>query len=85
VASAERQVLLAPDVVARAAARVVSEPEQRWMLLQPRDVRRSFAREVHGRADAELRQQVWLLRQPEAVRESFIREVLLADEAPESR
>jgi hypothetical protein len=79
--SAERQVLLAPDVVARAAARVAQLPEQRWMLKQPRAVRRSFAEDVLGRPDAGLRQQVWLLRQGDAVRESFVREVLLADEA----
>jgi hypothetical protein len=81
VASAERQVLLAPDAVARAAARMAREPEQRWMLRQPRAVRRSFADEVFGRSDADMRQQVWLLRQSDAVRESFVREVLLADEA----
>jgi hypothetical protein len=82
VPSAERQVLLAPDAVARAAARMARDPEQRWMLRQPRAVRRSFAEEVLGRPDAELRQQVWMLRQPDVVRESFVREVLLADEPP---
>jgi hypothetical protein len=82
VPSAERQVLLAPDAVARAAARMAREPEQRWMLRQPRAVRRSFCEEVLGRPDAELRQQVWMLRQPDAVRESYVREVLLVDEAP---
>jgi hypothetical protein len=80
MASAERQVLLAPDTVARAAARMAREPEQRWMLCQPRSVRRSFCEEVLGRPDADLRQQVWMLRQPDGVRESYVREVLLADE-----
>ena len=56
------------------------EPEQRWLLCQPREVRRSFAAEVLGRPDEALRQQVWMLRQAKAVRESYIREVLLADE-----
>ena len=77
--SAERQVLLAPDAVARAAARVARLPEQRWMLRQPKSVRRSFCEEVLGRPDEELRQQVWMLRQPDAVRESYIRDVLLAN------
>jgi hypothetical protein len=78
--SMERRVLCASDAVARAAARVAREPEQRWMLKQPRAVRRSFADEVLGRPDAELRQQVWMLRQGDAVRESYVRDVLLAGE-----
>ena len=53
-------------------------PEQRWMLCQPRSVRQSFAEEVFGRPDAELRQQIWMLRQPEAIRESYIADVLEA-------
>ena len=76
----ERRVLTAPDAVARAAARLAADREQRWMLCQPRKVRRSFAEEVFGRPDAELRQQVWMLRQTQAVRESYIKQVLLADE-----
>jgi hypothetical protein len=76
--STERRVLTAPDAVARAAARVAGDREQRWMLTQPRSVRKSFAEEVFGRPDAELRQQVWMLRQPRAVRESYIADVLLA-------
>jgi hypothetical protein len=79
VSSAERRVLTAPGPVARAAARWAPLPEQRWLLAQPREVRLSFAEEVMGRPDAELRQQVWMLRQPRAVRESYIAEVLLAN------
>jgi hypothetical protein len=78
VSTTERRVLTAPDAVARAAARFAPDPEQRWMLSQPREVRQSFAREVFGRPDAELRQQVWMLRQPDEVRESYIENVLLA-------
>jgi hypothetical protein len=74
----ERRILTAPAPVARAAARVAALPEQRWILTQPREVRQSFAEEVLGRPDEELRQQVWMLRQPQAVRESFIADVLLA-------
>ena len=74
--SAERQMLTAPDMVAKAAARMAPDPEQRWMLGQPRAVRRSFADEVFEHPDEELRQQVWMLRQDEDVRESFIADVL---------
>ncbi len=42
----ERSILLAPSAVARTAAYAANEPEQRWMLRQPRDVRRSYVREV---------------------------------------
>ena len=77
MASVERTVLNAPDVVARQAARLAEEREQRWMLHQPRSVRRSFADEVLGRDQEELREQIWMLRQDDAVRESYVREVLL--------
>jgi hypothetical protein len=74
----ERRILTAPAAVARAAAKMAALPEQRWILTQPRDVRVSFAEEVLGREDSELRQQVWMLRQPKDVRESYINDVLLA-------
>jgi hypothetical protein len=77
----ERRILTAPAPVARAAARVAALPEQRWILQQPREVRQSFAEEVLGHPDEELRQQVWMLRQTKAVRESYIAEVLLAGRA----
>ena len=72
----ERSILTAPGPVAKTAALAAREPEQRWMLAQPRDVRRSYADEVFGRPDHQERQEVWMLRQPKPVRESFIREVL---------
>ena len=78
MSTTERRVLTAPDAVARAAARLAADREQRWMLRRPRAVRQSFAEEVFGHPDAELRQQVWMLRQPQAVRESYIADVLLA-------
>jgi hypothetical protein len=78
----ERSILTAPGPVARTAARAAREPEQRWMLAQPRDVRRSFAEEVFGRPDATERQEIWMLRQPKAVRESFVREVLAQQDPP---
>ena len=74
--SAERQVLLAPDVVAKQAARLAPLPEQRWMLRQDRAIRKEFADEVFGREDEEVRQQIWMLRQPREIRESFIEHVL---------
>ena len=78
----ERSILTAPGAVARTAARAARAPEQRWMLTQPRDVRRSFAEEVFGRPDAAERQEIWMLRQPKRVRESFIREVLTREDPP---
>jgi hypothetical protein len=74
--SAERQVLLAPDVVAKQAARLAPLPEQRWMLRQARALRKRFADEVFDREDEEIRQQIWMLRQEAEIRESFITHVL---------
>src|SRR3954470_20821762 len=74
--SAERQVLLAPDLVAKQAARLAALPEQRWMLRQARALRKRFADEVFERDHEDVRQQVWMLRQPRDVRESFIEHVL---------
>ncbi len=79
---AERSILTSPGPVARAASRAAREPEQRWMLTQPREIRRSFAEEVFGHPDATERQEVWMLRQPKAVRESFIQQVLLREDPP---
>jgi hypothetical protein len=76
--SAERRVLTAPGPVAKAAARVATLPEQRWILQQAREVRQSYAEHVLGRPDEDLQQQIWMLRQSKAVRESYIAEVLLA-------
>ena len=78
----ERSILTAPGPVARAASRAAREPEQRWMLTQSRELRRSFAEEVFGREDADLRQEVWMLRQPKPVRESFVAHVLLREDPP---
>jgi hypothetical protein len=76
----ERSILTAPGAIARAASVAARQPEQRWMLTQPREVRRDFAEEVFGREDADLRQEVWMLRQPKAVRESFIENVLVFED-----
>jgi hypothetical protein len=77
MSSVERQVLLAPDGVARAASNIVRGLRERWMLRQPRSVRRSYVFEVliHG-DDREMREQRWMLLQAEAVRVSYVTEVL---------
>ena len=75
----ELRVLTAPDRVARAAARFAPDPEQAWMLRQPRALRCSFAEHAFGRG--ELAEQVWMLRQADDVREGYITHVLLAPKA----
>ena len=47
-------MLTAPGPVAKAAARVATLPEQRWILAQPREVRQSYANHVLGRPDEAL-------------------------------
>lgn len=76
MSSLERQILIAPDVVARAASAAVTDPRQRWMLRQPRAVRRSYAQECFGRPDEERRAEAWMLVQDDAVRHSYVAEVL---------
>jgi hypothetical protein len=71
-----RRVLLAPNLVARTAARAAGEREEAWMLSQPREVRESFVREVVDRGEDPLHAEIWMLRQPKAVRESYVRDVL---------
>ena len=72
----ERAVLTGPDMVARAVAKTVDAPEQRWLLRQPRTVRCSFVEEVIDRADDPNAAERWMLLQKEAVRKSYVREVL---------
>ena len=74
--STERSILLAPGPIARAVARVARAPEQRWMLRQPRAVRRSYVTQVLDRPDQQNAAEIWLLRQPKAVRASYVRAVL---------
>ena len=70
----ERTILLAPDAVARRAAQYAPDPEQRWLLRQPREVRVSYYRDAFERGEAA--ERAWMLRQPDAVRESYVNEVL---------
>jgi hypothetical protein len=76
VSAIARRVLLGPDVVARAAARGAARREEVWMLLQPRQVRRSYVEEVLDRGDDPLHAQIWMLRQAKPVRESYVKRVL---------
>ena len=78
---AERQVLMAPDAVARAVAAVAPDRNAAWMLRQPRALRQSFADEVVGAPDRELAEQVWMLRQPLDVRLSYLENVVAYDPA----
>jgi hypothetical protein len=73
-----REVLLAPDMVARSAAMVAQEAQQRWMLRQPRRVRRSYVEQVMDRRDGTLaaRQTAWMLRSPETVRRSYLAQTI---------
>jgi hypothetical protein len=71
-----RRVLLAPDVVRRAAARATDARDEAWMLNQPREVRQSFVKEVVDRGDNPVHAEIWMLRQPKAVRESYVKAVL---------
>jgi hypothetical protein len=77
--STERQILTSPDVVARAAAAMAPDREQRWMLRQPRAIRRSYADEVLGQPDEDRHAEAWMLQQPREIRESYLREVVMKD------
>ena len=76
MSATERSLLLAPGPIARAAALMAREPEQRWMLCQPREVRHSYVAEVVDRPDLQNAAEIWLLGQPDAVRASYVRGVL---------
>lgn len=72
----QREVLLSPDLVARAAAALLDDPAQRWMLHQPARVRRSYVVDVVDRGGSEKVQMTWMLGQPDAVRLSYVRDVV---------
>ncbi|HEX4106589.1 MAG TPA: hypothetical protein VHX88_00555 [Solirubrobacteraceae bacterium] len=78
----EREILLAPDLLARAAASAVSGRAERWMLTQPRRVRASYVREVLDRGGGQHAQVTWMLRQGEGVRASYLRDVAAFDGSP---
>jgi hypothetical protein len=70
-----KRVLLGPATLRRAAARRAG-PEERWMLAQPLEVRRSYVREVLDRGGGDALEQAWILHQPDPVRHSYVAEVL---------
>jgi hypothetical protein len=70
-----KRVLLGPAPVRRAAA-ARSEGQERWLLTQPAQVRRSYVEEVLNRGGGEDLEQAWMLLQPAAVRKSYVRDVL---------
>ena len=75
-----RAVLLGPDVVARAIAARERDPQRRWLLRRPRDVRRSFLEEV---VDDGAHEERWMLLADGETRESYVREVLEAAAEPD--
>lgn len=74
----DKAVLLGPTALSRAAALGARQPEERWLLRQPRRVRASYVTDVLDKADEPNAEEIWMLRQAKAVRESYIREVLRA-------
>ncbi|RKQ90986.1 hypothetical protein C8N24_0802 [Solirubrobacter pauli] len=75
-----RAVLGGPDFLARRVAGSQSDPQQRWMLARPRDLRRSFLHEVvEGGGD----QERWMLLQSDEVCRSFADEVLSESDTPD--
>jgi hypothetical protein len=75
-----RAVLLGPDMVARAIAARERDPQRRWLLKRPRDVRRSFFGEVIEARGSEER---WMLLQDKRTRDSYVEEVLRAAVQPD--
>ena len=76
VAFAVRRLLLAPGPIARAAALAAQTAEERWMLCQSREVRRSYVEEVVDRPEDENAEERWMLVQSDDVRLSYVRDVL---------
>ncbi len=71
-----KRVLLGPAALRSAAAARAPGEQERWMLRQSGDVRRSFVRDVVEQGGTPELAQAWMLRQPEDVRESYVAEVL---------
>jgi hypothetical protein len=76
-----RSILLAPAAIARAAALGVNGREERWMLAQPRHVRRSYVEQVLDGPDDPNAQMRWMLAQEDAVRLSYVEDVLAHDDS----
>jgi len=80
-----RGVLLAPATVTRALAAADGDPERRWMLRLPRNVRRDFVEKVLDTGGGAAAQERWMLLQDDAVRESYLEKVLLPREDHDPR
>ena len=75
-----RAVLAGPDFIAHRVAGTQSDPQHRWMLARPRDVRRDFLREViEGGGDHER----WMLLQHDDVCLSYVEDVLSQEPTPD--
>jgi hypothetical protein len=73
----QRVALEAPDFLARAAAGGTDDPQAKWLLNQPGDVRSSYVEEVlDGDGDQTLLATAWLLRQSDEVRASYVSDVV---------
>jgi hypothetical protein len=75
-----RAVLQGPDMVARTLAARERDPQRRWLLRRPRQVRRSFLAEV---VDVGGREERWMLLADRETRESYVRDVLEAAAEPD--
>ena len=71
-----RSILLAPAPVAKVAALGTGKREERWMLAQPRAIRRSYVEAVVDRPEDPHAQERWMLLQTDAVRLSYVKDVL---------
>ena len=81
----DKAVLLGPAPLARAAALAAKQPEERWLLRQPRPVRASYVKDVIEAPEDPHAEEIWMLRRAKAVRESYIRDVLRADGGRDGR
>jgi len=75
-----RAVLGGPDFIARRVAGSQSDPQQRWLLGRPREVRRSF---LHDVVEEGGDQERWMLLQDETVCRSYVDEVLSLETVPD--
>ena len=71
-----RAVLRGPAMITRALAATEDDPERRWLLSRPREVRRSFVEQVIDRGAGVAEQRRWMLEQNDDVRGSYVAEVL---------
>jgi hypothetical protein len=78
-----RALLRAPDAIVRPLAAAESDPERRWLLQQPRSVRRSFVEEVLDRGGHTAHQRRWMLLQDDPVRLSYVADVLTKARRPD--